>query len=396
MRVKSWHVPLGLWLAVILAGVLVAGTASPAAEADAQKSSSGSALNGDPRCEYAGEWGNPNPMAGFIHSISAVAVGPNGNVYVAEEFDVAKHQIQVFDRAGKFLRAWGERPYPGRAVSVSTEAELSSPHEIAVAPDGTVYVAVFDGRVRRFTPDGKQLGSWVLPEVDDDTFYPQDMAVAPDGTVYVVGGGRVQYFSPEGEFLGKWGKFGLAKGEFADPCSVAVAPDGTVYAADMAEGGVQYFTANGSFLGKWGYDGPREERFLTTALDVGPDGDVFVAGYRMAEGPWPRGGRLVFRFGPTGALKGILRLRRRAGIAFYPAGPGIAVGPDGTIYVAERDWGRVSYYKPVGLRRRLSMLLGSAILLAAVAITAVNVAGAAGRRLGRRPPPVRRFGQSFL
>lgn len=205
------------------------------------------------------------------------------------------------------------------------------------------------------------------------------------GDVYVVVYSHIARLARDRTRLAVWGGEGVGNGLFRYISDVAVAPDGTVYAAELVEGGVQYFTANGSFLGKWGYDGPPEERFLTTALDVGPDGDVFVAGDSEAEGPWPREGWLVYRFGPTGALKSILRLRRRAGIPLYTApGPGIAVGPDGTIYVAERDWGRVSYYKPVGLRRRLSMLLGSAVLLAAVVITALDVAGAAARRLGRR------------
>jgi hypothetical protein len=203
----------------------------------------------------------------------------------------------------------------------------------------------------------------------------------PGGDVYVVVSGKfIIRLAQDHTRLAAWGGGEPGDGVLSFISDVAVAPDGTVYAADMAEGGVQYFTANGSFLGKWGYDWPPEERLVATALDVGPDGDVFVAGYRMAKGPWPWGGRLVYRFGPTGALKCILRLRPRARLT---PGPGIAVAPDGTIYVAERDWGRVSYYKPVGFRRRLSMLLGSAVLLAAVAITAFGFVRAAARRFRR-------------
>ena len=62
---------------------------------------------------------------------------------------------------------------------------------------------------------------------------------------------------------------------------------------------------------------------------------------------------------------------------------GAVVTRDHSAELSERDWGRVSYYKPMGLRRRLSMLLGSAVLLAAVAITAFDIARTAARRLRR-------------
>ena len=64
--------------------------------------------------------------------------------------------------------------------------------------------------------------------------YPSDVAVAPDGTVYVVESwyGRIYRFSATGEFLGGWGLRGSGDGQFNSPSDVAVAPDGTVYVAD--------------------------------------------------------------------------------------------------------------------------------------------------------------------
>jgi DNA-binding beta-propeller fold protein YncE len=324
--------PWELCLAVIVGCVLATGAASPTPGVDAEEVLPEAASKVYPQYEYAGEWGDPNPIAGFIHNISAVAVGPNGNVYVAEEFDVAKDQIQVFDRAGEFSHAWGERPYPGRTVAVSTEADLLGPHEIAVAPDGTAYVAVLHGLIKRFSPDGEQLGSWALPEVDDDTFYPQDMAVAPDGTVYVVGSEYVQYFSPEGRFLGEWGKERWPGEEGAFWLDgVAVAPDGTVYVSGNTDGNVARFTPDGSYLGtidvEWALD-----------MACAPDGTIYAS----------QGGRgYVVAVSREGG-----ELRRWTvgctwGIEPDPVHD-IAAGPDGTVYVANGFRNSVQCFTPEG------------------------------------------------
>ncbi len=80
---------------------------------------------------------------------------------------------------------------------------------------------------------------------------PRGIAVAPDGSIYVADSRnhRVQKFSPEGEFLLSWGTYASVDageapgGTFNEPWGIAVAPDGSVFVADTWNYRVQKFSA---------------------------------------------------------------------------------------------------------------------------------------------------------
>src|SRR4051812_7501540 len=80
---------------------------------------------------------------GVLRFPQASAVGPDGTVYVADQYT---HAIQVFTPDGRFLRELG--------------SDLTSVGAVAVAPDGVVYVADGSDRIDRYAPDGRLLGSW--------------------------------------------------------------------------------------------------------------------------------------------------------------------------------------------------------------------------------------------
>ncbi|MFN2138372.1 MAG: flippase activity-associated protein Agl23, partial [Candidatus Promineifilaceae bacterium] len=62
---------------------------------------------------------------------------------------------------------------------------------------------------------------------------PRNMAVGPDGSIYVLDSGnhRLQVFDASGQFVKEWGSFGSEPGQFNEPWGIAV-DDENVYVAD--------------------------------------------------------------------------------------------------------------------------------------------------------------------
>src|SRR3954469_5398266 len=94
-------------------------------------------------CPYSGSGVIGARAGGVLRFPQASAVGPDGTVYVADQYT---HAIQVFTPDGRFLRDFG--------------SDLGSVGAVAVAPDGVVYVADGSDRIDRYAPDGRLLGSW--------------------------------------------------------------------------------------------------------------------------------------------------------------------------------------------------------------------------------------------
>src|SRR5690349_22101823 len=86
---------------------------------------------------------------GVLRFPLAVAVGPDGSVYVGDQYS---HAVQVFGPDGTFKRELG--------ASAKGPGGLSSIGGVAVAADGSVYVADGADRIDRFAQDGTLLDSW--------------------------------------------------------------------------------------------------------------------------------------------------------------------------------------------------------------------------------------------
>src|SRR3954468_10474677 len=94
-------------------------------------------------CPYSASGVIGNRTGGVLRFPQAAAVGPDGSVYVADQYS---HAIQVFGPDGRFVREFGQ--------------DLTSVGAVAVAADGSVFVADGSDRIDRYAPDGSLVTSW--------------------------------------------------------------------------------------------------------------------------------------------------------------------------------------------------------------------------------------------
>ncbi len=178
-----------------------------------------------------------------LNGVSQVATDSSGNVYVFQRTDPP---VVVLDAAGHYLRSWG--------TGLITEA-----HGIFITKNDQIFLVDRDGhRVLCATPSGEVLftiGASHLPRFGSPFNHPADVAVGPDGTIYVAdgyGNSRVHRFQSDGTWVTSWGSPGSGAGEFSTPHGIWVLADGRVLVADRENNRIQVFDSDGGYLEEWG------------------------------------------------------------------------------------------------------------------------------------------------
>ncbi len=150
---------------------------------------------------------------------------------------------------------------------------------------------------------------------------PHGAALDGEGRLWIADFGteKLHVFDPEGGSLGGWGGHGNGQRKFSHPYAVAISGD-TVYVADSENSRVTAFSLAGDFKAtSGGLYGPR-------GVAVGPDGAVWVS---------DMGNRRLMRY-DAGLTHWDSYGKSETGLDFR-APIGIAVAADGMVYVSDPD-----------------------------------------------------------
>lgn len=242
--------------------------------------------------------------------------------------------VSIFDGVtGKLLATWGENRF-------------IMPHGLTIDSGGNVWLTdVGLHQVFQCTPEGKvllTLGEAGVPGADAQHFnLPTDVAVLADGSFYVSDGyknTRVVKFSAAGQLEFQWGSKGRGEGAFNLPHGIGIDSQGRVIVCDRENERLQLFDARGGFIAAW--KGPQLGK--PYGIAIAPDGHVFIIdGGSPSVRPEQRGkaveldgrGTVIDTFGSFGQAPGQFQL-----------GHDIAIGPDGSIYIAEGTGARVQKF----------------------------------------------------
>jgi DNA-binding beta-propeller fold protein YncE len=178
--------------------------------------------------------------------------------------------------------------YLAKEFSAGGVGKFNYPQDVAVGPDGNLYVADSNNnQIQVLDADGLFLRSWNGSSAgvpNNSSFYPNAVAVAADGKVFVSDGSnhRVLVFDAQGKFLRSMGQNGSAAGQLSNPTGIAVDASGNVYVGDTGNYRITVFDADGAYVRHWGGYGEGDDKFY----DIG---DIhIVAGNKLAVSDYNR------------------------------------------------------------------------------------------------------------
>jgi len=276
---------------------------------------------------YSGD-GGPAERASLGRPFD-VALGPDGALYIA---DPDNNCIRKVDPKGIITTVAGDGTcgYSGDG-GPATHARLNNPLGVAVGPDGSLYIAdESNHRIRRVRRDGI--------------------------IVTIAGNGRKGYSGDGGR---------ATKASLNTPSDVAVGPDSSFYIADLNNQRIRKVDPRGIITtvagdgwsnkkgeGRYSGDGgPATEASLNSPISVavGTDGTVYVA---------DRDNQRIRKVDPAGTISTVAGRGGPPGYSgdegpaidaslCYPAG--VAVGRDGDLYIVDRLNNRIRKLDPASI-----------------------------------------------
>lgn len=279
--------------------------------------------------------------AARFNSPHGIAVDHSGNVFVADTFN---QTIRKISPSGEVTTFAGTAGVSGNQNGTGTAATFDFPSDVAVDASGNVFVAdEFNNSVRKITPSG-QVSTYAT-----GFRFHEGIAVDDLGNVYVTGTDQndVKMIRPTGEVVTLAGGSGSGSvdgvgsaARFHDPRGIAVDRAGNIYVADTFNDTIRKITPSGNvttFAGAAGQSG---------TVDGNGNNARFVGPVDLA---FDDAGNLIV-VDAAGTIRKITPSRDVTTIGGAPAKgdvdgagqnarfnipEGIAIGPDGRLFIAD-------------------------------------------------------------
>ena len=281
----------------------------------------------------------------------SIAFDSAGNIYVSDNWN---NRIQVFKADGSYLATIGVTGVQG-----SDNAHFCNPQHIAVVSN-VLYVAdACNHRVQLFNVANPLAANYLATigvsgqSGSDSAHFNNPLGVAVDaGRIYVVDkdNHRVQVFDRathayQATISNGWGQDNT---HLRHPSDVAVDAAGNIYVADQLNARVQQFNSSLAYVRTYGTTGVP---YLTddlhynrpSGLAVAPDGSIYVTEDR---------GQRLLKLAASGApqwavgLPGVVVDADTNDRLNYPRD--VALAPSGLVYVADSGNNRVQIFNPDG------------------------------------------------
>ncbi len=254
-------------------------------------------------------------------AVSAVAINKAGEIIIAHR---SGPPISIFTKEGNHIRSFGEKIFTSiHGLRVDKDDQIwatDMTSHIVVKMDMTGRLLMTLGERDVAGKDGKHFNR------------PTDSAIASNGDIFVsdgYGNSRIVKFDRDGNFLKVWGSRGVGKGLLHLPHALVLDDQEQLYVADRENKRIQVFDLDGKYIRQM--DG-----FAPYGLCLGPDRKLYVADGRADK---------VMSL----SLSGVVDMTwggKGSGYGEFNMPHGIAVGADGSVYVAEIDGQRIQKFEP--------------------------------------------------
>jgi predicted membrane-bound mannosyltransferase/sugar lactone lactonase YvrE len=173
-------------------------------------------------------------QASNFNAPRGLSFAPDGTVYVADSRN--NRILHLSADLKTVINQWGT--FADVLKGAAPEGTFNEPWDVAVGPDGSVYVAdTFNFRIQKFTADGKFVKMWGYfgqAEKPEAFWGPRGLAFDSKGRLFVTdtGNKRVVVFTANGDPVTSFGTSGFDPGQFDEPVGIAIDKQDNVYIAD--------------------------------------------------------------------------------------------------------------------------------------------------------------------